>query len=91
MRPSFTYLLPPWYCSNLALLLVPSFVLWFTFFSTILLCNFKSGSIEIMNNKIVIKIQQQQYESKLKQEEEELKKLSKAEQDQADALDGCCG
>ena len=31
------------------------------------------------------KIQQQQYESKLKQEEEELKKLSKAEQDQADA------
>ena len=22
MRPSFTYLLPPWYCSNLALLLV---------------------------------------------------------------------
>ena len=33
------------------------------------------------------KIQQHQYESKLKQEDEELKKLSKAEQDQADALE----
>ena len=40
-----------------------------------------------MNKGKVKKIQQQQYESKLNQEEEELQKLNKAEQDQAYALE----